>query len=171
MSKRVKKPWKGKLSLQENLRAAAPAMVADYFEAGRQALSPGKSWDEIHQFRLATKRFRYTLEILRPAYRRGIEPIIESLRRLQTLLGDVNDCVATSEMLMSLPDTEELRRSLDERANARSEKLRAYWRRQFDAPGNCDHWRRYMQSGACRSKTRVARSVQSQPEAAPGTGT
>lgn len=176
MQKSRNKPWKGKLPLQENLKIRAPEMVTEYFEAGRRAFTPGTSWDDMHQFRLATKRFRYTLEILRPAYGPGIEPRIESLRKLQTRLGEINDCVVTSGMLSNLPGTEELRRVLDGRANTRSEKLRAFWWREFDTPGACDRWRQYLRLWACRSKIPVSRAgsakaeVPSQPGAAEPAG-
>jgi CHAD domain-containing protein len=51
--------------------------------------------DGLHQLRIATKKLRYALEILKPLleYRPG-EPPIEQCRVLQDVLGDVHDRIA-----------------------------------------------------------------------------
>ena len=102
--KKKKKLWKGKQSLGENLRRRLPELARDYFAAGRVALAPGTTWDEMHQFRLATKRFRYTLESFRDAYGLGLNARIEKLRGVQTFLGDINDLVVTSAMIADQPE-------------------------------------------------------------------
>ena len=146
-----KKLWKRSRTIGDNLRKRLPRMATDYFDAGRIALAPGKTWDEMHQFRLATKRFRYMLEIFRPAYGPALDARIESLREIQTLLGDINDCVVTSEMVSGDAGTEELRKKLADRAATKTEKLRKYWKTTFDAPGQRERWARYLLSYACRT--------------------
>ena len=51
----------------------------------------------MHKFRLRTKRFRYTLEMFKDLYGPGMLKRIESLKQVQTYLGDINDCIVTSE--------------------------------------------------------------------------
>ena len=68
------KLWKRKQTLRDNLQQRLPALAVDYFEAGRAGLAEGTAWSDMHQFRLATKRFRYTLEIFESAYGPGLQP-------------------------------------------------------------------------------------------------
>lgn len=48
--------------------------------------------DRHHLLRIAAKRLRYTLEILRPFFGSPLEPRLGVVRRLQELLGDLHDC-------------------------------------------------------------------------------
>jgi CHAD domain-containing protein len=145
-----KKLWKNSLSLRDNLHRALPVLASEYFTDGRQAMASGTSWHDMHQFRLATKRFRYTLELFRPAYGPGLVRRIDALKKLQTYLGEINDCIIVAGMLNELPGTEELRMSLVEKADAKICKMRSYWLRRLDAPGEERRWMRYLQTYACR---------------------
>lgn len=146
------KLWKRKQTLRDNLQRVLPAMAAEYFEAGRAAFAEGSTWTEMHQFRLQTKRFRYTLEIFQAAYGPGLEARIEGLRFVQTELGDINDSVVTAEMLGDVAGTESTRTELGGKADRRTEKLRKYWTTQFDGPGQYERWARYLGVYACRPK-------------------
>ena len=77
-------------------------MARQYLDEGRDALAPGTAWKQMHKFRLHTKRFRYTLEILQDLYGPGLRKRIDSLKKVQTYLGDINDCIVTSEMLKDM---------------------------------------------------------------------
>jgi CHAD domain-containing protein len=147
------KQWKRKLDLRTNLQRRLPVLATEYFEAGRDALAPNRSWEQMHRFRLLTKRFRYTLEIFRQAYGPGLGVRIESLRSIQTQLGDINDYVVTSRMLESVSGTGGVVRSLDAKAEKRTLKLRRYWSEKFDASGQLEQWIRYLRVYACRPKT------------------
>lgn len=149
----MKKLWKPKKTLQQNLHRKLPAMAASYFEAGREAMAPETTWETMHQFRLATKRFRYTLETFREAYGPGLEARIEALRQIQTFLGDINDCIVTSAMV----EDDKVRSALSSKAEAKTRKLRSFWAKVFDAPGECDRWTGYLGRYACRR--RVSRAV------------
>ena len=45
-----------------------------------------------HAMRIAAKQLRYTMEIAKPVYAGHLEKYIESMRRVQSLLGDIHDC-------------------------------------------------------------------------------
>jgi CHAD domain-containing protein len=45
-----------------------------------------------HAMRIAVKRLRYTLEISRPMYPGRLDASVETVKRLQTQLGDIHDC-------------------------------------------------------------------------------
>ena len=88
----MKRTWKDSLNLQDNLRRRMPKLASRYFAEGRQATFPGTTWEHMHAFRLQTKRFRYTLELFRDAYGPALDRRIDSLKKVQDYLGDMNDC-------------------------------------------------------------------------------
>jgi len=45
-----------------------------------------------HAMRIAAKRLRYTLEIIRPIYSGTLDTTLEVIKQVQTLLGEVHDC-------------------------------------------------------------------------------
>jgi hypothetical protein len=155
------KTWRGKRSVKESLRGRMPELVDGWFTAGRLALMPGIPWDQVHRFRLLTKRFRYTLEIFRSAYGPGIERRIENLRELQTLLGDMNDLVITSSLLEPLEGTEEIRTRLARKADKKKAQLEALWQRDFEPAARQANWRRYLTQYACRTVKRDKQPVES----------
>jgi CHAD domain-containing protein len=155
------KIWKRDRTLKDNLQRYLPAAAAEYFDAGRSAMAPLTTWEDMHAFRLQTKRFRYTLEAFREAYGPALETRIDSLRKLQTFLGDINDCVVTSSMLADAPGTEAAREALARKAAAKTEKLRRFWRSKFDAPRQLALWKAYLGRYACRPKRRAQTSLSS----------
>ncbi|HOQ04878.1 MAG TPA: CHAD domain-containing protein [Anaerohalosphaeraceae bacterium] len=52
-----------------------------------------------HQLRIAVKRLRYTLEIFQPAFKEDFDKLIQPLKKMQTLLGDLNDCAVWLEQI------------------------------------------------------------------------
>jgi CHAD domain-containing protein len=149
---RVKKIWKLDRTLKDNLQRYLPLAVTEYFDAGRLAMAPHTTWEDMHAFRLQTKRFRYTLEVFRDAYGPALETRIDSLRKVQTFLGEINDCVVTSSMLAEVPGTEGVREALARRAAAKTEKLRRFWTRTLDASRQLELWKAYLGRYACRPK-------------------
>ena len=145
--KKKKQLWKGNRTVRENLQKRLPRLTADYFAAGRVALAPGTTWDEMHQFRLTTKRFRYTLESFREAYGPGLNTRIEKLRGVQTFLGDINDLVVTAAMVSEQTDVVA---TLGKKAEGKTAKLRDWWANVFDAPGEERRWTLYLSRYACR---------------------
>jgi CHAD domain-containing protein len=45
-----------------------------------------------HAMRIAAKRLRYTMEIMRPIYPESFDEAIDVIKRVQSLLGDIHDC-------------------------------------------------------------------------------
>jgi len=62
---------------------------------------------ELHEMRIAAKRFRYTMEALAPLFDGGLEPWVRAARRIQTDLGEIHDCdVWISQTLPGFLDEE-----------------------------------------------------------------
>jgi CHAD domain-containing protein len=144
--------WSPRLSPARNASRTLPPLVRAYFEQGRQVVAASAPPAELHALRLATKRLRYTLELFRPCYGRGMETCLSSLQGLQQILGKVNDCVAAGRLIEGLaPESAARTRMLqfvDRRAAATAAALRKEWRERFDAPGKEQWWLRYLARNA-----------------------
>lgn len=152
--------WDGEAAAAENARLKLPELAAQYFARGRELLAGKPAFDALHAFRLETKRFRYTLEMFRPVYGRGLDPYLAELRKVQTALGEINDCVATRahvERLMPAgsPVRRRVERYLDRRAAGLTAAFLRLWRSEFDAPGRAARWHAYL-GRATRPRSRRA---------------
>jgi CHAD domain-containing protein len=52
-----------------------------------------------HAMRIAAKRLRYTLEIVRPIYSGALDATLDAIKQVQTILGDVHDCDVWQQQL------------------------------------------------------------------------
>ena len=148
--KRVEKARRAPdLPARDDARLPAPALlVPKYFRQGRAATQPGIPPGELHAFRLATKRLRYTLELFKPLYGPALATRIEDLRKIQEILGNANDAVVSAARLRARarrdPALEPATRTLERRVSRLQSEFRALWRRQMDAPGNEQRWVAYL---------------------------
>lgn len=147
MKKRRGLPWDPALTTGANARLHLPAITREFFAAGRELLAGPAAPADLHMFRLAAKRFRYTLELFRPLYGRGLEQKLEAVRRIQSLLGKRQDCeVLAGRLRLPAQTSENLRAALEkcERQGLKLEQeFRSYWLDVFDAPGHELSWARY----------------------------
>ena len=146
------------ISAAENARRVLPKMARKYFEAGRDAINSKRPPDELHAFRLETKRFRYTLELFRPLYGPTLDEYLKQLRALQGALGDVSDCQAIERVLSG---DGELIKQIDRILKMRVRALRQSWR-AFDSDGQLKRWRTYLAGEHSRPR---ARHAPAQPQA------
>jgi len=100
MGKRKEPLWEATKSVAANGRLVLPRLTARYLRAGKRLMDAELSPKELHNFRLKTKRFRYTLELFQPYYGASLEPRLEALRRIQQYLGAINDCRTTRRLLL-----------------------------------------------------------------------
>jgi CHAD domain-containing protein len=55
--------------------------------------------EELHAMRIEFKRLRYTMELFNPIYDNELKPHIKTVKRGQSLLGDLHDCDVWEEFL------------------------------------------------------------------------
>jgi hypothetical protein len=141
--------WKTVESAGENARRILPGMAREFFALGRTAAGPASTPAQLHAFRLAAKRFRYTLELFEPMYGPMLAERLEQVRKIQSMLGDRQDCVVLGERLRKRAgETGPLRDVLAKvtaDGRALEEKFRRYWRESFDPAGAEALWIRYME--------------------------
>ncbi|MCR4337504.1 MAG: CHAD domain-containing protein [Candidatus Omnitrophica bacterium] len=71
-----------------------------------------QNFDELHQMRIAAKHLRYTLEFFSPFYRKRLGPFIESIRKIQSLLGEMHDFYVWQTSLQEMIFPSSLRKGL-----------------------------------------------------------
>lgn len=145
MAGKKRKPrWSEAATVEESVRDALPRMAEKWFRAGTAAMQPDVPWDDMHDFRLLTKRFRYTLEIFQPLYGPSLAGRIAQLRKLQTHLGEINDCITTRGLLPDDDGSDAVARELMLRADRKTAELRRFWGRTFEGPGPLAAWKSYL---------------------------
>jgi CHAD domain-containing protein len=140
--------WDESASPGANARRRLPELVRSYYEEGRKAADGDAAPDTLHEFRLRTKRLRYTIELFRSCYGPGLERWLAGLGRIQNHLGAISDCATTGRTCLAvLPqdslDHERLASYLDQRAAREAAAFRRYWRNEFDQPGEARRWEIY----------------------------
>ena len=76
-----------------------PGMVAEHFHRGEAAIGKKMPAHKIHRFRIAAKNFRYTLDFFAPLYSGTLPLLIDRLKDVQSLLGDINDCATARRIV------------------------------------------------------------------------
>jgi CHAD domain-containing protein len=103
----------------------------DFLKQGNEASSPVASPKDLHRFRIASKKFRYALELFQPLYESSLHPVVESIKGASTLLGDINDCVTVAGMVADYKGSNPLADRLKKRQDKKTEEFRKYWKSEF----------------------------------------
>jgi CHAD domain-containing protein len=75
----------------QRVRQHIQQQVDDLFQY-ESSLADAEDRARHHAMRIAVKRLRYTLEISRPMRPGRLDGAVETVKKLQTLLGDIHDC-------------------------------------------------------------------------------
>jgi CHAD domain-containing protein len=129
----------------DTARDILPPMLKDHLRRGRHAVRENTPEKKLHRFRIATKEFRYTLDLLAPLYGNGIAEIAEKLKKLQTHLGSIHDCAATSKLVegaQSSASRKEILSELNRRRERKTERLVHDYRRTFDDKEMLRRWKK-----------------------------
>jgi CHAD domain-containing protein len=137
-------------SALENARVVLPKMARKYFEAGRKAIEGKRPPEELHGFRLETKRFRYTLELFRPLYGPTMDRYLKALRELQSALGKVSDYQAIQRVLSN---DSEVQAQIEHALKGKVKDLRHTWK-AFDSEGQLKRWRTYLAGDHSKPKSK-----------------
>jgi CHAD domain-containing protein len=115
--------------VESNARRTLPKLAKEFFAAGSAAARVSTDYEQLHQFRLVAKRFRYSLELFQPMFGEEMKQGAKALRGLQDKLGAMNDCVTALGLIADSPGaTAAIEKLLAERETA----CQTYWREHFD---------------------------------------
>ena len=145
MAKAYRTHWDERAGAAANARRELARLAGQYFARMRRELEKQPAPKDLHRMRLATKRFRYTLELFRPCYGPALDRRLAALRTVQQVLGEVNDSVATARLL---PKPAKARAWLERRTAEKAGEFRKHWTETFDAPGQEALWIRYLERNA-----------------------
>ncbi len=152
MAHSKQKQWNPDTGPAGNAREQLPRIAEEYFAEVREALSRNPTPPQLHRVRLASKRFRYTLELFRPCYAAGLRLRIEALKQIQDLLGECNDAVASlpriEKALRRPAERARMRQYLENLAAEKANAFRRHWVEDFDAEGRQEWWTRYLARNA-----------------------
>lgn len=141
------------------------ALSREYFTLGRKVISQ-PTGARLHQLRLATKRLRYAIEVFADLAPAATKRPLRAMKKLQDLLGDINDGRATKELLGKRA-TVEHRELFRERFARLRDEFVAYWKNTFDAEGAEAAWLDALAQGLAKSPETAARSETAAPRRRP----
>ena len=115
-----------------------PRMAKEYFNRGRAAARDKAPAEELHRFRIAAKNFRYTLDLFAPLYGASTKDLIQQLKGIQTLLGEINDCATVRSMVSRHHCSRQILDALKKRQSKKTEQFHKKW--TADVPGAAAVW-------------------------------
>src|SRR5260370_37632752 len=146
--------WNPSGTAAETAKAALPKLAQKYFKAGRKAANGKRSAKQLHRFRIATKEFRYSLELFRPVYGQSLKRHIGGLRDLQSILGKLNDHHTLKPFFKG---DKKLKAILDDAMEKHLTQFHEQGKK-FDKDGEVKRWKAYFGrargSGAVRTEPR-----------------
>lgn len=128
-----------RITIEQTAHRILPRLAADFVERGNAAAEPKVSSEKLHAFRLAAKKFRYTLELFVPLYGAALTGWIDSIKAIQTLLGDINDCATVAQILAGHKGSDAAQNWLKKRARRKTEQFSKLWLKEFGDRATVHH--------------------------------
>ena len=132
-------------------RKRLASLAVEFFNAGAEAATDDSAPEALHNFRIRSKKFRYTLELFPSLYDSDLARRIATIRKLQTRLGEINDFISTAAMLKryrrehAWAATTEVQASIGRLQRGAARKIDAFrnsWRKSFSSEQKRD-WTHY----------------------------
>ena len=128
--------------IEDNARSMLPRMAKEFLALGHAVAGTKVPPEKLHQFRIASKKFRYSLELCAPLYGVNLKRWIERMKRVQNLLGDINDCSTLLEMIPEQKEVRATRAWLKRRERRKIEDFRRWWQESYATPEVTRSWMR-----------------------------
>jgi CHAD domain-containing protein len=134
----------GKAPIVKTAQRILPRVAQEFFERGNQASKAKTPPAELHRFRIASKKFRYTLELFTSLYGPRMNSSLEKIRGAQGLLGEINDCETVRSLLSHYKDADGLTSWLRKRQRRKIEQFQRYWEETFSADREMRSWSAFL---------------------------
>jgi CHAD domain-containing protein len=139
-----------------------PKLARRYLKRGDAAAGKDVTADDLHRFRIESKKFRYALELLHPIYGAPVAEWLGRLKAVQSVLGAMQDSLMTREMVGRLGARAEIEAWLKKRQRRKAREFQRLWAESF---GGAEAHR--LAAGLSRPPRKpMARSVGSRPAVA-----
>jgi CHAD domain-containing protein len=122
----------GSRPVGDTAKRMMPRMLKEHFEQGEEAARPKSGARELHKFRIATKKVRYTVDLFAPVIKEPVEGLVEEFKKLQSLLGEGNDFAVVRRMVPR--GYADIRDGLRKKQRKKADEFRRMW------PGKLRHW-------------------------------
>lgn len=123
-------------------RRELPRVAARFFRCGERAADTSASAAELHQFRIAAKKLRYTIELFAPSFGPAAKRWLESVAGLQSLLGRVNDFRTVRSMLQEIDGGRRLDAVLKKKQRRKTLEFQRLWTEEFGQASAVKRWMR-----------------------------
>ena len=132
----------GHQGIEQLAASELPRMARSFFRSGDRAASAKASNEEVHRFRIAAKKFRYSVELFAQLYGSSADRWLERIARVQALLGAANDCRAVKAMVSQIGGYRRFEAALERRQRRKMAKFRQLWLDEFAQPTTVRQWLR-----------------------------
>lgn len=122
-----------RLAMEEVAHKILPARASQFLRCGEDAARPNTAAEQLHEFRIALKKFRYSLEAFTEMNGSGAAAWFEQLKRTQQLLGAVNDCRTARSVIASLGKHRKIETALKAQQDRKMREFRRFWAREFSS--------------------------------------
>jgi CHAD domain-containing protein len=146
-ARRSSAKWRGWLlpvqPVTSELELPLIRMAEKFFRAGDQAAGAHSSVSDLHRFRIQSKKFRYSVELFRPIYGAVAEEWVGRIKRIQTLLGDMNDYRVTRGLVAALDPNASIAASFKQKQQKKADAFRKLWNEEYS--GAAKQWLRSLE--------------------------
>jgi CHAD domain-containing protein len=119
-------PGKMAASVEETADQVLPAITRECLKRG-VAAAEGASAEQLHHFRISAKKLRYTVELFASRDVRNLRAWLHQIKKVQTLLGDINDCETARQMVSRFGGGKKLDNQLKREQEKRVRDFHQHW--------------------------------------------
>ncbi|HYW46270.1 MAG TPA: CHAD domain-containing protein [Bryobacteraceae bacterium] len=117
-----------------------PHLAKSFFKCGSRAADAEASAKDLHQFRIAAKELRYTLELFSPLYGPAMRDRQDRIQAVQNLLGRINDLHTVRRLVSQAGGHPKIEAALKKRQRRKTQEFRRLWTSEFSTPGTAKKW-------------------------------
>jgi CHAD domain-containing protein len=114
-----------------DFHAHLPKLARKFLAHGEKASGAKVSAGDLHAFRIEGKKLRYTLELFEPLYGAPVREWLDTLKPLQSALGDVQDCRTARGLAQQFDASPAVIAWLKKRQRKKSREFRQLWHNSF----------------------------------------
>ena len=126
--------------IEDTARRWLRRIARGFFKCGNRAAGAKASSEDLHQCRIAAKKFRYTLELFAPFYGPAAHDWLEYVTGVQALLGRINDCRTVRTMVSQMGEGSGIEASLKKRQRRRIDEFRRLWAARSCSASTAKDW-------------------------------
>ena len=126
--------------VEDTSRRLLGRMAERFFREGDRASHPQASAAELHEFRIAAKKLRYTLELFAELHAPAADEWMEQIKPVQTLLGAINDYRSVRALVSTLGGSHVVEAALRKRQRRKTQDFRKLWTERFASPAIPRQW-------------------------------